>query len=294
MPLSNDLSWVLALRSLEMTSVMGGITLLGYGPFLITFMCFGFFFFPARMFNQAALLFFVSVLLNLFLKDWFQDARPDAMYRVDMRAGGSYGWPSGHAQIAITLWGFLALHTRNSLWRGLCIIIAALIIFSRLYLGVHDLGDVFGGTLIGIALLVLWVSALGRASWAQFLWHLSPTAWGILIIAAHVIYYVAYPAHVGHVAPVWILGLMGGWYVGIWIMRVSDVTPSFWPRVLISAVAGAIGFYGMIYTNKLAKTITLAQPLDDGVTYLLGAALSLVITLVLPAILRQLGLMARP
>ena len=35
-----------------------------------------------------------------------------------------------------------------------------LVSFSRMYLGVHDIGDVFAGLLIGIIILAIWYLAL--------------------------------------------------------------------------------------------------------------------------------------
>ncbi len=289
MSLLNDMSWVLAFRSLELTQFMEAVTLIGYGPFLITFMCFGYFFFPARMFNQTALLFFVSVLVNIILKDYVQDARPDAMYRVDMRAGSSYGWPSGHAQIAVTLWGFLALQTRQNLLRILCLTLIGLIIASRLYLGVHDVADVVGGSVIGVALLWLWIARPGPLAELAKL----PMRSTVLVVAIlHLVYYIMYPAHADHPAPIWIMGLMGGWLVGVWLVGLNHMQTALIGRLATASMAGAVGFFGMIYTTRWAKVISLNGSLDDIVTYGLGAALSLVITLVFPVILRRVGLAA--
>ena len=54
------------------------------------------------------MLLFISAVINSFLKDLFQDPRPPADFMLEEGTGTSYGWPSGHAQIAVTLWGLLA------------------------------------------------------------------------------------------------------------------------------------------------------------------------------------------
>jgi membrane-associated phospholipid phosphatase len=70
----------------------------------------------------------------------------------------SFGVPSGHAQIAVGVWGMMA-HCLHKWWGWL---IAALVIvligISRMYLGVHFPHDVFLGWLIGAVLL--WVVLL--------------------------------------------------------------------------------------------------------------------------------------
>lgn len=101
--------------------------------------------------------------LNAYLKLAFHSPRP---YWFDPRvtafsAETSYGLPSGHAQNAISIWGLLGFGLRQR-WKvrpafGLALLLAALIGFSRLYLGVHFLRDVLVGWLIGGLLLALFV-----------------------------------------------------------------------------------------------------------------------------------------
>lgn len=89
-------------------------------------------------------------------------SRPD----VALYTENSFSFPSGHATIAISFYGFLTyLLIRNiSKWKnkiniffiGVAIII--LIGFSRLYLGVHYLSDVLGGYLSGGIWLIVAIS----------------------------------------------------------------------------------------------------------------------------------------
>ena len=105
------------------------------------------------------MLLFISGLINGFLKDFFQDPRPAMEFMLDPRIGDSYGWPSGHAQIAVTLWGLIAIEFKEKWLSYFCLITIALISFSRMYLGVHDFGDVFAGLIIGAIVLGLWYLA---------------------------------------------------------------------------------------------------------------------------------------
>ena len=67
----------------------------------------------SKRFFHSAMLLMAAGLLNSWLKDFGQDARPAGIYVLDGRVGDSYGWPSGHAQIAVVLWGCL-LYTSPS------------------------------------------------------------------------------------------------------------------------------------------------------------------------------------
>jgi len=78
----------------------------------------------------------------------------------------SFSFPSGHAAIAVALYGFLMyIFIRNAKrWRikinlffaGIGLIL--LIGFSRLYLGVHYVSDVWGGYLVGVLWLIISIS----------------------------------------------------------------------------------------------------------------------------------------
>jgi membrane-associated phospholipid phosphatase len=60
-------------------------------------------------------------------------------------------FPSGHVVVATTVWGLLAMYGRIPKLAVALIVLVVMI--SRLYLGLHYLGDVLGGVLIGLFLL---------------------------------------------------------------------------------------------------------------------------------------------
>lgn len=84
----------------------------------------------------------------------------------------SWSFPSGHAILAVSLYGFLIYffwknlkkqpHKLVALFFGLFIIIA--VGFSRLYLGVHYLSDVLAGYLIGLVWLGLSLAIANKKS----------------------------------------------------------------------------------------------------------------------------------
>jgi len=79
-----------------------------------------------------------------------------------LSAESSFGAPSGHSQSAVGVWGMLASHVGKTWAWVVAIVMAFLIGFSRLYLGVHFGGDVLLGWLLGalilFAVLRLWDS----------------------------------------------------------------------------------------------------------------------------------------
>ncbi|TDC88935.1 phosphatase PAP2 family protein [Actinomadura sp. 7K507] len=104
---------------------------------------------------RATVILLFSAFVNTFLKLLFHDPRP---YWTDPTVEGeqphsSFGMPSGHAQNAPVAWGFWAAHSRRRpLWAATAVIIA-LIGLSRVFLGVHSIGQVLAGWGIGLALL---------------------------------------------------------------------------------------------------------------------------------------------
>tara|TARA_B100000029_G_C17609840_1_gene969124 strand:- start:1151 stop:1981 length:831 start_codon:yes stop_codon:yes gene_type:complete len=90
----------------------------------------------------------ISIFINLGLKEFFHQERPLDVALIDAEG---YSFPSGHAQMAVVIWGFLIYKIRKYFGFGILTII--IIGISRLYLGVHWPLDVVGGWIIGGLLL---------------------------------------------------------------------------------------------------------------------------------------------
>jgi membrane-associated phospholipid phosphatase len=95
--------------------------------------------------------------INSFLKIAFHLPRP---YWVDPKVVAysyepSFGFPSGHAQKAASVWGFLSYVIKRPSGYFLAVLLILMIGISRLYLGVHFSMDVIAGWAFGFFILFL-------------------------------------------------------------------------------------------------------------------------------------------
>lgn len=74
---------------------------------------------------------------------------------VDGYRGGHYGFPSSHGANAFALALFLTLVCRRALLTWTLYIWAALHVYTRIYLGVHYIGDITVGAVLGSAVALL-------------------------------------------------------------------------------------------------------------------------------------------
>ena len=104
---------------------------------------------------------FTGVLTNQFLKLMFRIPRPwvldpDFTILEQARAQATgYSFPSGHAQSAVGTFGSIAYATKRKSLRIACIILAILVAFSRMYLGVHTPKDVLVSLVIAVVLILV-------------------------------------------------------------------------------------------------------------------------------------------
>lgn len=96
-----------------------------------------------------------ALITNAALKNIVERVRPYETIPGLMRlieAQPDFSFPSGHscASFAAAFALFKTFPGKRKIWKILCIILAALIAFSRLYVGVHYPSDVLAGILIGI------------------------------------------------------------------------------------------------------------------------------------------------
>lgn len=146
------------------------VTTLGYYSVVIVLLAIVIFLFYRRGLRSYALYLpicaFGGMGLATTVKDSVDRVRPHLFHFANYPIPSSYSFTSGHATMAVVFYGVLSLLLARRLrgWRrwslvGLGVILALLIGFSRLYLGVHYPSDVLGGYLLG----TFWSAAVGTA-----------------------------------------------------------------------------------------------------------------------------------
>ncbi len=283
MSIWNNLTWVESIRSPVLSIFFENISLAGYPTFLILFISFGYFYWSPSRFSRVAMLLFISAFINAFLKDFFQDPRPDIQLMLDPKVGTSYGWPSGHAQIAVTLWGLLAYELKNKWITIGALTLIALIAFSRMYLGVHDFGDVFSGLVIGSFILLIWHYAIIYKFYEKF----SELTWLFIILSFQLLIYLIYPTHEGHEISIWFLGVMSGWYIGSSqiILANSQIM-----KLLLSLISLVGVFFAMVFTTQLESSLELIGIISILYSYSLGLFFSIFVTWVIPRFWKMFSL----
>lgn len=285
----HDMDWVLPLRSDAATHLANAFTWLGYTNFFLIALPLAYWLWDRERATRLTILIAITAVINGWLKDLWQDPRPDEKYWLDERVTGSYGRPSGHAQVAAAMWLWLAYELRRPWAWGAALVIVAGVSLSRLYLGVHDPDDVLTGIGLGLAGIFI------------FAWLLSPTfdvarRWpaalhlAIIALAAVVLFYT-WPNGEKPDATLTVLALLFGWVAGADMDRrlapEAPVLPAWWLRIVMGA-AGVVALF-LLRDALMKAAATLA--LDASIAgYGIGAFLGFYMTAIAPMAFRLVRL----
>lgn len=143
------------LRSEDVTKRMKMITFLGDRGWFwillaIVLMCFS-------KTRRAGICMGISMTLglvctNLILKNWRKRPRPyDVIHNLDrlIKEQPDWSFPSGHTTASFAAAEIIFLMVSKS-WGSAALTLAALVAYSRMYLGVHYLSDVLAGVSVGM------------------------------------------------------------------------------------------------------------------------------------------------
>lgn len=104
---------------------------------------------------------FMGTMINQFLKLWFRIPRPwvlDENFTIleeAREAASGYSFPSGHTTMAVGTFGSIAASSKKGWVQLVCVLVAVLVGFSRMYVGVHTPADVLVGALTSVVLILL-------------------------------------------------------------------------------------------------------------------------------------------
>lgn len=155
------LHWLENIRIPVLNEIMLGVTYLGDEVAFLVIALILFWCVDKRKGYYILSVGFIGTILNQFMKLWFRIPRPwvldSTLHPMEqaLEGAGGFSFPSGHTQTSVGTFGSIAYTTKNKLVRIICLILAVLVPFSRMYVGVHTPLDVGVGALMAIVLIFL-------------------------------------------------------------------------------------------------------------------------------------------
>ena len=172
------------IRTPLLTDIAKIISILGTEEFLLPAVCLMFWISSLRFSSRFCFVVLIAVISNFYLKGLFTIERPPSYLWLESASG--YSFPSGHAQIALMSYGWLALTIDNKKIKYLLWSIAFLVGATRPYLGVHYLSDVIFGYIVGSILLAFIYLTINKFS--LIINYITIYVWSVLVL--FLVYYI--------------------------------------------------------------------------------------------------------
>ncbi|MBP7963244.1 MAG: phosphatase PAP2 family protein [Caldilineaceae bacterium] len=272
-------------------------TFLGEADFFLLLVPIFFWLINKRFGRNLAYLLVLSSVLFTGIKNILKMPRPPVALHLIEQAG--YGFPSGHAVNAVSLWGYMGV-----IWHGLgrwvwplVLVVMGAEAFSRLYLGVHYPLDSVGGLILGGLILFLWTRWEGRlAQWAGRL-SLGQVVGGSALLALAVLFLVpgdgSYPVQDAATLGGLVLGANVGFHMEA--HRVRFATAGSWMQLAGRLVLGFVVL--MVVREGLALVFGVVLPdyetivwVERTLRFVRYGVVGLTLTWWIPALFVRLGL----
>tara|TARA_B100000965_G_C19592544_1_gene758594 strand:- start:152 stop:1048 length:897 start_codon:yes stop_codon:yes gene_type:complete len=125
------------------------VLIIAHEPFIIVFLTFGYLCLDRKIFGKTLCLLLISLAVNPLLKNLFQVPLHPSLGRP------GFGFPSGHMQSAVVLWGWLAWEYKKPwIYAGVTALLAC-IGYATVRAQYHYPADIIGAVGFGLILLVL-------------------------------------------------------------------------------------------------------------------------------------------
>jgi len=192
---------------------------------------------------RVGIIFLLSVYVNTGVKEIFQQPRPfDILPEIQKVHASGYGFPSGHAQSSLVVWGSIAYWKKQTWIRNLSVLLILLIGFSRIYLGVHFPTDILGGWLFGGLILGLSYFIFLKIKLDFIQGNMIFKIIGITLFPVLLLQIQSSPDMISSVA-----ALTGvGYGLLFFSSSIEGIRPGNWLQRLISFLVGVIGI-GILY-----------------------------------------------
>jgi len=218
-----------------------------------------------------------SFWFNGMIKEYLIMPRPDPNVVRHLVTEPSPGFPSGHAQGAMTMWGSMAVAFRRRWLTVLCAALILLVGMSRLYVGVHFLGDVLGGWLFGLVFVAgyEWMVRRGVGS------RLSVRMKMLLLFVIPLLLLPLYQTSTAELILGFAIGFLTSDILAGHVAPFRGRVP--WPQQVAKLLIGYVGFFPLLALHMLFVPVGLPSVLGYSI-------IALWVTLGAPLVFRRLGL----
>lgn len=155
------LHWLENIRMPVLNEIMLGITYLGDEIAFLVIALILFWCVDKRRGYYILSVGFIGTMANQFMKLWFRIPRPWVLdstlnpMEQALEGAGGFSFPSGHTQTSVGTFGGIAYTAKNKVVKIVSLIIAVLVPFSRMYVGVHTPLDVGVAAVMAVVLIFL-------------------------------------------------------------------------------------------------------------------------------------------